>query len=217
MSGAGNIHLPKIDTASLVDFYNSGGTIDMTVPDERVCIKKGLSALAKDDIADDRFIIRDSRDAPHQFHASGGVLFRKFESHEELTPVHFRCLTCSIITKDIPIGIPVKHTVEGGKDVYYMVNLNFHSFECALKFIVDHHSRRECRQDPRYAPSHHLLKSLFRKMYGMSKELVEINDQEILKHNGGTLSREEDQSHRLIPTSDMLIPCKSIYMMNNLG
>ena len=208
------LFLPKIDLAKLEELYRNGGTETMIIPNEVANMREGINIISSGNINDGDFSIRDSRDNRHGFSTTDNIIFNEFNTDKVIVSRKFQCRECKLITNGIPLGIPVSHSVIEGKNLYKMADVGFHSFECALKFINDHHSRLECRRQTIYSHSKQLLFSLFREIYGHDVQLKEVIEFDMFEENGGCIHRDTYNSslHQFVNTNCIIVPVKKVYM-----
>lgn len=141
-----------------------------------------------------------------------------------------RCNFCRQDFTEIAIGYPIKQQElsiltrnEKDQEIYrniyvFWVDGKFCKFSCALAHIRNMLAKSSEYRDPTMSDSERLLKQMYKLVYPNSGVLRPSQDPNLLKINGGSLTKEEweNEKHVYIRTDKIIMqPVKVEYVQKN--
>lgn len=155
------------------------------------------------------YYFKDKIGIDHRMFTTNQVTFDWYKNKNKKCKL-LKCNWCRQDITNHPVGIPVSVSLIDDKYIYHVED-SFCSFECCLTQLRRLNIYNKNYKDSTYKNSEQLLLTIYKKLYPLSKKLVERPDWRLLNINGGPLSKQdfESKTHKYIITNKLiLLPLK---------
>lgn len=184
--------LRKVDFSEIITKYHRGTYTTVTLPESddktKNAISKGLSSKPIQAMFNPLLL------GP-QILTSGDRMFVDSQNLE-LKEGKYVCGWDRQYFVGTPWGIPIKHEVSGGKEIYQFDGC-YCSPQCAYAELRKHNNLVFAHRDPLYVNSEQILHQIC-YLCNPNVVLCEANDYRLIRENGGSMSLDDFRRHNTL-------------------